>query len=391
MTFLTRRHSPLRSSSALILAKKVAGAGSLPGTILESGVANPAPERSADDKSSPGYIKEILQGSLPSAVVDALGFSAASTVDGRQNETSLPSQDTTSTQPDEHVSGVGALPGSNSESGVAQLSLERNAGNSEISRTVEGGDDSTISKAKDAVSQIKPVAFNISPVGSSGQEISLPSQDLGQQPGEKTGGVGALPGGKEESGVAVLPDEKSAPADASAKHVDSRYNSNTTTGSQSTDIPGIPDAVDANIQSKELPERPHDSSVYPDVHGPSAKDDIPGVPPKAESVGKPPALPNHDNSAAEAPSGGARKSPGDEESYQASELHPVEAKYSHDDATEKKSTTSDLRLESAPSAGSPRKVGFMDKVTGGSKVLFGKLGHNSEKVEEGRKILHGEA
>lgn len=45
--------------------EKVAGAGSLPGTTLASGVANPAPERSADDKSSPGYIKETLQGSLP--------------------------------------------------------------------------------------------------------------------------------------------------------------------------------------------------------------------------------------------------------------------------------------------------------------------------------------
>lgn len=87
------------------------------------------------------------------AAVGALGLSTTS---ARQNETSLPTQDTTGTRSDEHVGGVGALPSSNSGSGAAQLPLERNAENNEISRTVEGGDDSTISKAKDAVSQIKP-------------------------------------------------------------------------------------------------------------------------------------------------------------------------------------------------------------------------------------------
>jgi hypothetical protein len=81
------------------------------------------------------------------AVIGALGAST----DG----TFLPTEDTTGTQPNEHVDGVGALPGSNSESGVAQLPLERHAENSVTSRTVEGDDDSTISKAKDAVSQIK--------------------------------------------------------------------------------------------------------------------------------------------------------------------------------------------------------------------------------------------
>ena len=83
--------------------------------------------------------------------------------------------------------------------------------------------------------------------------------------------------------------------------------------------------TDVDFRGQDLPARPEDSSVYPDAHGSSIKDDIPGMPPKTESVAKPPTAPKHDNSTAEAPSGGAQKSPGDEENYHPAELHPAEA------------------------------------------------------------------
>ena len=49
------------------------------------------------------------------------------------------------------------------------------------------------------------VAFDIKPA----QDVSLPSTETQrQQPGEHTGGIGTLPGSKDEQGVAVLPEER---------------------------------------------------------------------------------------------------------------------------------------------------------------------------------------
>jgi len=47
---------------------------------------------------------------------------------------------------------------------------------------------------------------------------------------------------------------------------------------------------------------------------------------------------------------------------------------------------------SSVGSGSPRrkKVGFFDKVRGEAKVIVGKIEHKKEKVEEGKRILHGE-
>ena len=49
------------------------------------------------------------------------------------------------------------------------------------------------------------VAFDIKPA----DDASVPSKETqGQQPGESTGGIGSLPGPKDEQGVAVLPEER---------------------------------------------------------------------------------------------------------------------------------------------------------------------------------------
>lgn len=83
--------------------------------------------------------------------------------------TSLPSDEYVGALPREHSSGVGALPGTVNEAGVAILPDER-----------------------------------------SGTHFSLPSHELtGALPREHSSGVGALPGTVNETGVAVLPDEKS--------------------------------------------------------------------------------------------------------------------------------------------------------------------------------------
>ncbi|OCF32178.1 hypothetical protein I316_06092 [Kwoniella heveanensis BCC8398] len=84
---------------------------------------------------------------------------------------SLPSEEPAGAQPGEHTSGVGALPGTAAETGVAILPEEK-----------------------------KPAA-------------TLPSQEnQGVRPGESSGGVGALPGKLGESDVALLPDERASKA-----------------------------------------------------------------------------------------------------------------------------------------------------------------------------------
>lgn len=46
---------------------------------------------------------------------------------------------------------------------------------------------------------------------------------------------------------------------------------------------------------------------------------------------------------------------------------------------------------STTSDGTPKKKpGFMAKLKGEAKIISGKLGHNEAKIEEGRKIMHGD-
>lgn len=47
--------------------------------------------------------------------------------------------------------------------------------------------------------------------------------------------------------------------------------------------------------------------------------------------------------------------------------------------------------DSEGSAESQRKASLKEKITGGMKVVSGKLGHDKSKVEEGRKLMHGQS
>lgn len=82
---------------------------------------------------------------------------------------SHPTEELVGAQPGEHSDGVGALPGTVNETGVAILPDERN-----------------------------------------GTRFSLPSHELiGALNREHSSGVGALPGTVHETGVAILPEEES--------------------------------------------------------------------------------------------------------------------------------------------------------------------------------------
>jgi hypothetical protein len=306
--------------------EKVDGVGSLPGTNFESGVAKLPDERCAEagekTHTIPGYVaaaKETL-GQVPQAGVSATPKGA--------NNISLPSQEVVGARPYENVSGVGALPGLNTESSVAKLPDQRNVEHGEISTNAPGS--STVDQAREAVGQIKPVAFDIKPV--SKNDTSLPTRD---KPDE----VGISIDSKNVPGASGVCDHKT-PAHETQQDLQS--------STEATGITGIPNAVPSNGHNKDLP-------------------------PKPEPM----------------PTGG------DEGGYHPAEPHSTNGKYSHAGEDDNRSASSNARPESTQSGGSrgtsPKKVGFREKVSGGSKVLIGKLGHNPEKVEEGKRILHGEA
>ncbi|KIY54716.1 hypothetical protein I307_05998, partial [Cryptococcus deuterogattii 99/473] len=127
------------------------GVGALPGTVHETGVAIlPEEEKVGHVRIHPDHAA------------------------GVGPRTSLPSDEYIGALPREHSSGVGALPGTVNEAGVAILPDER-----------------------------------------SGTHFSLPSHELiGALNREHSSGVGALPGTVNETGVAVLPDEKNLNASA---------------------------------------------------------------------------------------------------------------------------------------------------------------------------------
>lgn len=99
---------------------------------------------------------------------------------------SVPSRELDGAQPGDHSSGVGALPGSINESGVARL-------------PDEGGNG--ITGATSAAVGTHAKNFGA---------VTLPSQDDSWRGDGVSGGVGTLPGRKDEQGVAMLPDERSA-------------------------------------------------------------------------------------------------------------------------------------------------------------------------------------
>ena len=125
---------------------------------------------------------------------------------------SLPSTELTGAGPHEHVGGVGALPGSLAERSVTKLPDERMetvvpatiAGAAVAATEAAKG---TAEKVQSTAYDAKDRALHGGHTTAIGPS-SVPSHELdGAKPGDHSSGVGALPGSINESGVARLPDE----------------------------------------------------------------------------------------------------------------------------------------------------------------------------------------
>jgi hypothetical protein len=306
------------------------------------------------------------------------------------HKTSLPSQELRGASPHEHVGGVGSLPGASVEKSVALLPDEqaewsewktfagRNTpgyqtpsnlkGNAtSLSQTVtqratslgvaagivkpeappkqstedvgkgypETLTSGEISGAQQAVGNIKPVAFDIKQA----HNVSMPSTEAqGQQPGEHTNGIGSLPGTKDEQGVAALPQERATKTtemvrpERREEPSDPRGETSKSAGTGGVVAGDATDPSKKDTQSRDMPTETPTSE--PKTAGPE-----PGQP-----------------------------------SSEPENLTRVE----RSGGTE-------------GSAEGQHKASLKEKISGGMKVVSGKLGHDKSKVEEGKKLMHGQS
>lgn len=168
----------------------------------------------------------------------------------------------------------------------------------------------------------------------------------------KSGGAGALPGPANESGVALLPDERAKRPSEIGNGASADASIRTLPGSSQSYTPGpSPLAQSFGLSGPQTSGRDYAFSRDEErAFGPNAKSDLDKL--DTAEVGQvPPSTGNPGNPAVGAGSAG---------------LAGAGA--------------------SAPSP-LPKKSGFIDKVKGEIKILSGKMSHNESKIEEGRRMM----
>ncbi|KAL4244049.1 hypothetical protein ABKN59_010553 [Abortiporus biennis] len=423
----------------------VSGVGSLPGVITETSVGKLPDERSEIDQfastkpietsdttkneSSGGYTAAVGGAAAGAAATIGGAYEAVknkvSGTTSQEPTTSLPSSESTGAQPFEHTSGVGALPGNVSERGVARLPDE--PGRKEELGIGAATDPNVGTHARtfdakdtDLPSQEKEESLKTG-LGGSGD---MSREPVGSSKAHASGGVGALPGGVGEEGVAKLPDERAkestenAPKKAfstgSAIAAGAGAGGIATLASQSKDEKDAsrqrrPSTGEAGTEKSKLPGKEKDVSTRRASEGAATRSaggagvagitsaGFAGVQKETQTVGK-----DESDQKVAKPSKSNKDAPY-ESNYHPAELHPLdkskeaskptEAASEGHGAGESEQATGAKSKEAAASHEKAKKVSFMEKMKGEAKILLGKVeGKKGEaKVEEGRKILKGES
>jgi len=412
------------------------GTGQSPGVTPGSELPGAFPDRGQGETSTGATnitetIVDTAKQYLPTSVVNTVGTllggsngnSTATDNEVRASEhdiyhkTSLPSQELRGALPREHVGGVGSLPGASVEKSVALLPDEqpewsewdtfagRNTPGYQTPSNVKGNATSLsqtvtqkatglgiaagiikadappkqttedvdkgypetltsgdISGAKQAVGNIKPVAFDIKQAP---HDVSMPSTETkGQQPGEHTDGAGSLPGTKDEQGVAVLPEERETKTTETVRPEhreepsDLPGETSKSTGTSGVGVGGATDPLKKDTESRDIPSETATSE------------------PKTVSsepvTSEPKTLTSEPKTVTSEP-----KTTGSEPGKPRSESENV--------------TSVQRSGGSEGSAEGQHKVTLKEKISGGMKVFSGKLGHDKSKVEEGKKLMHGQS
>jgi hypothetical protein len=345
--------------------------------------------------------KETVAPYLPAALVgtaaSAAGVSVVASEHDRQHTTSLPSTELAGARAGEHVDGVGALPGSLNQSSVALLPEERNQPTGSAAMTanlLSARDTANISAAQATTAASYETAAGT--MGLAGlaarqplEKKSMPTTEKeGVVSGEHVSGAGALPGKVDESGVAVLPDERAAISTEPKPTTSKPTTSDTTApkdsaGPNNAGVPNRGDGYDTDY---------HPAKLHPPNEDYSNVDTGAGAHPSG-SVGEKSA----EGTGQESHPGGTqdRSTNVDE-----SKITP-EAKVAASNVDSTKNSSAGPTVDTsakAPSVGSrddmrspssPGKSKFMDKVKGEFKILAGKMTKNEGKVEEGRALKTG--
>ncbi|CAE6408689.1 unnamed protein product [Rhizoctonia solani] len=173
-------------------------------------------------------------------------------------------------------------------------------------------------------------------------EASMPSSETsGAKPGERTGGVGALPGDNKEEGVARLPAERTS--------VPSREYEGTYPGEKSGGVGALPGTLNES-----------GVALLPDERGTQVKAAV-------ESSAHAAAHPSSEHP--------------DKKDLKTAAAHPVEtAKQARRDSVSSSSSSEGEQDPNAPK----RKTTLKNKVAGGMKAAVGKIKKDEEMYAEGQ-------
>ncbi|KAI9060355.1 hypothetical protein FKP32DRAFT_1595434 [Trametes sanguinea] len=416
---------PTKEISGASPGERTAGIGSLPGVVTETAVPK-LPDERVDNERYPtaagvaaalaagAYaVKETASGYVPSSQ-DAQATKEATlqkaqqatelakqkaqqtaqtvkqTVPGAHSTSvtasTVPSRELFGAQPGDHSSGAGALPGFQDEPHVARL-------------PEESAHPQYDSGPMDTAAQVglKP-----------SEETSGNEAAVGDM--RHVGGVGALVGGRDESSVALAPDERAGQTAAGVIGGASR--TMPSQEPQGNEAPGAPKhvgGVGALVGSREE----QGATVLPDerVHqqgsgtGTVTQAETPSQP-KEQAPVKSEQKPVSGSAQKSGHHGLPNKGPGYDTDYHPAELHPPPEKLVNPHSEGEKSLGATQADANRPAEESQppnqarddggdkerkKKAGFMEKMKGEAKVLLGKIEGKHEKVEQGQKIKAGEA
>lgn len=337
--------------------------------------------------------------------------------------TSLPSSELKGAQPHEHVGGVGSLPGTISESSVALLPDERAWKNAQRPEKLEK-DESQTRDDNQPKSTFLPGAAAVaakpedlsSPAESSQHGTQIDPQQLEKPPTQQS-----------DLYPAKLSDIKPVSVDHTPKHevLEGQRSDDSETadvGSAAVAAAQIRDQPPGKITESKVPktaeaggavgagESPKEADVEDKArdnkevpsHGQGAK--VPQQPGdeelkknksvenrKGDSEGKVTGDRGSDEDTKHTHRAGARIG-GYETDYHPAKLHPPRVVESTSQAeVQSESPVSPASAPPASVADSPKehRVSFLDKLRGEAKIIAGKMSGKDDKVEEGKRIMHG--
>ncbi|KAG1846919.1 hypothetical protein C8R48DRAFT_732338 [Suillus tomentosus] len=346
--------------------------------------------------------------------------------------TSLPSSELKGAQPHEHVGGVGSLPGTISESSVALLPDER--AEKDAQRSVKLVKDESPTQGDD---QAKSAAYpSGAAVVAAKPEPSILSKELSSRAQSSQYGTQMEPQQLDKSPTqqtdqypAKLSDPKSMSVDNTPKHEvleEQRSHETETVGvggtvigaaqirdqppSKTTESQPAKTAVvgsaggagelakEAGVEdkardNKEVPTRGRGATV---LQQPGDKEltKNQGVENRTGDVGKATGDRGSDEGIKHTVKAGARTG-GYDSDYHPAKLHPPPVQVGESTSQAKVQPDSPVSPASAPPASvadssKEHRVSFLDKLRGEAKVIAGKMTGKEDKVEEGKRIMHGE-